>query len=195
MEKINYKSDFDFIMKLIDCNGKDIGVPVYDWTAKFYTTSPARAFTASHKDGVYTNCFDDNGRLHIVCNNHGLPSGVLRCEFTAELPNDLYPDDSERLVLPSPLDIELVRDAPSCPHDIEVELLMPLLKGDKGDPFTYADFTPEQLEALKGPQGDKGDAFTFKDFTEEEIAELQKPATEAAKRADTATGTCAWWSA
>ena len=31
------------------------------------------------------------------------------------------------------------------------------LKGDKGDPFTYADFTAEQLEALKGPKGDKGD--------------------------------------
>jgi hypothetical protein len=31
------------------------------------------------------------------------------------------------------------------------------LTGPKGDPFTYADFTPEQLEALKGPQGPKGD--------------------------------------
>ena len=29
-------------------------------------------------------------------------------------------------------------------------------KGDKGDPFTYSDFTPEQLAALKGPKGDKG---------------------------------------
>ncbi len=27
-------------------------------------------------------------------------------------------------------------------------------KGDKGDPFTYADFTPDQLAALKGPKGD-----------------------------------------
>jgi len=27
-------------------------------------------------------------------------------------------------------------------------------KGDKGDPFEYSDFTPEQLEGLKGPQGD-----------------------------------------
>ncbi len=26
-------------------------------------------------------------------------------------------------------------------------------KGDKGDPFTYADFTAEQLETLHGPQG------------------------------------------
>lgn len=31
------------------------------------------------------------------------------------------------------------------------------LTGPKGDPFTYADFTPEQLEALKGPQGPKGE--------------------------------------
>ena len=30
------------------------------------------------------------------------------------------------------------------------------LKGDKGDPFRYEDFTPEQLEALKGPKGEDG---------------------------------------
>ena len=34
------------------------------------------------------------------------------------------------------------------------------LKGDKGDPFTYADFTAEQLEALKGPKGDDGASAT-----------------------------------
>lgn len=27
------------------------------------------------------------------------------------------------------------------------------VKGDKGDPFTYDDFTAEQLESLRGPQG------------------------------------------
>lgn len=31
-------------------------------------------------------------------------------------------------------------------------------QGPKGDPFTYSDFTEEQLAALKGPKGDKGDA-------------------------------------
>ena len=31
------------------------------------------------------------------------------------------------------------------------------IKGDKGDPFRYEDFTPEQLQALKGPKGDKGE--------------------------------------
>ncbi len=30
-------------------------------------------------------------------------------------------------------------------------------KGEKGDPFTYADFTQEQLLSLKGEKGDKGE--------------------------------------
>ena len=30
-------------------------------------------------------------------------------------------------------------------------------KGDKGDAFTYSDFTEEQLASLKGEKGDKGD--------------------------------------
>ena len=36
------------------------------------------------------------------------------------------------------------------------------LKGDKGDPFTYDDFTDVDKESLKG---DKGDPFTYDDFT------------------------------
>jgi hypothetical protein len=41
---------------------------------------------------------------------------------------------------------------------------------DKGDPFTYDDFTPEQLAALKG---DKGDPFEYADFTPEQLAGLK----------------------
>ena len=47
------------------------------------------------------------------------------------------------------------------------------LKGDKGDPFTYSDFTTEQLAALKGAKGDKGDPFTYSDFTTEQLAALK----------------------
>ncbi len=32
------------------------------------------------------------------------------------------------------------------------------LRGEKGDAFTFADFTPSQLESLRGPKGDKGEA-------------------------------------
>ena len=31
------------------------------------------------------------------------------------------------------------------------------VQGPKGEPFRYEDFTPEQLQALKGPKGDKGE--------------------------------------
>ena len=55
--------------------------------------------------------------------------------------------------------------------------------GPKGDPFTYDDFTPEQLESLRGPvghqgipgiQGPKGDPFTYDDFTPEQLEALKK---------------------
>lgn len=51
-------------------------------------------------------------------------------------------------------------------------------KGDKGDAFTYDDFTPEQLAKLKG---EKGDAFIYDDFTPEQIEGLKQPATDAAQ--------------
>ena len=40
--------------------------------------------------------------------------------------------------------------------------------------------------ALPGEKGDKGDPFTYDDFTPEQIAELQRPATEAAAVANQA---------
>lgn len=40
---------------------------------------------------------------------------------------------------------------------VENITLTPGPKGDKGDPFTYEDFTAEQLASLKGEKGDKGD--------------------------------------
>ena len=49
------------------------------------------------------------------------------------------------------------------------------LKGEKGDPFTYADFTPDQLEKLKGPKGDKGEPFKYSDFTAEQLLALKGP--------------------
>lgn len=55
-------------------------------------------------------------------------------------------------------------------------------QGPQGDPFTYDDFTKEQLASLKGetgpqgkvgPQGPKGDPFTYDDFTGEQLASLK----------------------
>lgn len=62
------------------------------------------------------------------------------------------------------------------------KLLETGIKGDKGDTFTYEDFTEEQLEGLKGPQGEAGEQgpkgedgykFTFDELTEEQKATLK----------------------
>lgn len=67
--------------------------------------------------------------------------------------------------------------------DVDVTTLGPgseatvsTVKGESGQTIT-----------LGIPQGSKGDPFTYNDFTEDQIAELQRPATEAAERADKAT--------
>lgn len=44
------------------------------------------------------------------------------------------------------------------------------LKGEKGDPFVYSDFTSAQLAALKG---EKGDPFRYEDFTQQQLAALK----------------------
>lgn len=46
------------------------------------------------------------------------------------------------------------------------------IKGDKGDPFKYDDFTSEQIEGLKVP-GAKGDKLTFQDLTPAEVDSLK----------------------
>ena len=77
-------------------------------------------------------------------------------------------------------------------------------KGDKGDAFKYEDFTPEQLESLRGPKGEdgfikfeeltpeqkeqlrgpKGDAFTYEDFTQEQLNALKGPQGEPGVKGD-----------
>lgn len=50
--------------------------------------------------------------------------------------------------------------------------------GSKGDPFTYEDFTEDQLQGLIGPQGEKGekgDPFEYSDFTPEQLESLKGP--------------------
>jgi hypothetical protein len=49
------------------------------------------------------------------------------------------------------------------------------LKGPKGEPFKYSDFTQDQLNALKGPKGDKGESFKFSDFTQDQLNALKGP--------------------
>ena len=46
-------------------------------------------------------------------------------------------------------------------------------RGEKGDAFTFEDFTSEQLESLRGEKGDMGEAFKYEDFTPEQLEALR----------------------
>lgn len=156
MTKINYKSDFDFILRLKDCADpkKTVPFPEGDFDARFWTSNKANGYTASYRDGVYTNCFrTEDGGMHFVFDDHRMGKGTLHWEPHFELPNNIYPDNMQDLYRKAALDIELVDGDGDCPTTAELEAMLPYIKGE---PFTFEDFTPEQ------------------------IAELQRPATEAA---------------
>lgn len=152
--KINYKSDFDFILSITDAEGKEVGWPDYDWRAWFFTDIAANAYEASCIGGKCTNCFNDNRRIHVVFNGHHMSPGVLNVRFDSEFPNAIYPDGFQHISDPIKLDVELVRGQGDKPTQMDVDMMLPYIKGE---PFRYEDFTPEQLEALKGPKGDQGE--------------------------------------
>lgn len=158
MEK-NYKSDFDIILTLKTCvrnedgtcSKRDVGWPEHDWVATFRTDNGLREYVASRKGDTLVNCFNDNGRIHVVFNNHRLGKGVLRVDFHSEIPNAIYPDGIQDLYEPQPLDIELVDGPGDCAGAAEVEVLLPYIKGDRGEKLTYGDLTAQDKEDLIAP--------------------------------------------
>ena len=147
---INYKDDFDFIIHLHDAAGAEIPFPDFDFTVLLYTNSRSHVFKAQCIKGKCKNCYNDNGKIHIVCNNHHLGPGILHAEFISELPVGLYPDSHRRHILPSPLDIVLIATAAPPPAKIDVETLLPYIytsaytlaksAGFKGSEKEYADY-------------------------------------------------------
>lgn len=144
--KVNYKSDFDAILRLTDCEGNVLGWPKFDWKAKFYTFSLSNVFTASCIGGVTENCYNDGGGIHVVFDNHKLAIGSLQCEITVDLPDARYPDGYHRVVTPEPLDIELVKGRGDCPSTRAVALVtLPVL----------GELTKSDVEAMLAGKQDK----------------------------------------
>lgn len=170
MRKINYKSDFDFILKIHDCQGNDAQWPSYDWIAKFWTANKLNAFVAKSVGRITENCFNDNGRIHIVADNHGLSPGTVNVEFTALLDNTMFPDGNEKIVVPDQLDICLIREAAPCPTLFDVEMCIPYAKGEKGDKGDKGDPGEKGEKGDKGDKGDPGESGI--ELSEEEIEKL-----------------------
>lgn len=125
MAKINYKSDFDFILTLRDAQGNDIGFPNFDWEARFWTFSLMHTMTASCRGGECINCFNDNNKIHIVVNAPALGCGRLQVEMVTHHENDIYPDGERTVYTPDALDIELVNGKGDTETTAKVEVVLP----------------------------------------------------------------------
>lgn len=162
MSKKNYKSAFDFVLTIMDCDGNDIGFPSFDWIARFYTKSGMGTYIVSSKGGVYTNCFNDAGKIHCVFKGHKLGTGELLVEFVALLPNVMYKDGIQDVYTPLPTGIELVRGMGDCGGSLEVSLTIPFVyitayelavangyKGTLEQYISYINQFPQMFQTVK----------------------------------------------
>lgn len=162
MSKKNYKSAFDFVLTITDCDGNDIGFPSFDWIARFYTKSGMGTYIVSSKGGVYTNCFNDAGKIHCVFKGHKLGTGELLVEFVALLPNVMYKDGIQDVYTPLPTGIELVRGKGDCGGSLEVSLTIPFVyitayelavangyKGTLEQYISYINQFPQMFQTVK----------------------------------------------
>lgn len=119
-------------------------IPPFDWGARIFTPDSTRHVAISQKDGVAHGWSrTDDGKILVHLDRHGLMPGPLIAEFSFLLPDGGYPDGNQRLTRHYDLGVDLTTDDRDVPTAAEATLKVPwqLIKGDKGDPLTYADLT------------------------------------------------------
>lgn len=190
--KINYKSDFDFILGIVGSDGVDVGFPEFDFVARLYTGNRLNGVVVSCVGGKCVNCFNDDSKIHVVINKPNIGVGQLHVELHTSVPDYIFEDGMRDTYFPMPLDIELVSGMGDAPTTAEIESTVNALaylkgnkgdtgdKGDKGDKGDRGEQGIQGIQGVQGEKGDRGEAFTYDDFTPEQIADLKAPAVEAA---------------
>ena len=127
MFKINYKSDFTFILVIRDCEGNDIGFPPMDFDAQIWTNSKINAYYFGRRNGELINCKNEDDKIRVIVNDHQMRCGELQVEGTLQLPDSEFPDQERRIVTPDKLDITLVNVTESTCYRSEVaEISFPM---------------------------------------------------------------------
>lgn len=177
---IHYRDDFVLRERFRDGSGSLVALPDRVDFELRYWVKHNREFVASRIGGVYSNCTPDGDALLVIFKDHNLCEGTLKHDLHLRLVNDLMPDGVQNVYYPEDMAVQLWHLPGDTDGVIESDMLAAYTRGL---PFTYDDFTPEQLAALKG---DKGDPFIWSDFTAAQIELLKQPATDAAKVATAA---------
>ena len=153
VRRVYYKDDLDFYMTLLDCDDENIGIPDFDWRARLWTSSKMNYVTVSSVGGVKTNWRDEgDGRIHVVVDNPGLMPGDVHIDFEALLPNETFADGTRKLVKPFTAPIRLTRDCAPCPSAMEIELMLPYVRGKA---LTFDDLTDAEKDAFAQQAADR----------------------------------------
>ncbi|MDE7411593.1 MAG: hypothetical protein K2M94_06105 [Paramuribaculum sp.] len=132
LRKINNKSDFDFILRLLDADGNPVGWVDANWEATLYTTSKNFAYTASYAYGEKTNCVEQDGDILIVVDRHEFPVGELLMDFSIDIPDKRFPDGSRHVsITAEKTDIEMVLDRGQEATGMVVTLRVPHIKKEE----------------------------------------------------------------
>lgn len=146
MVRINYRSDIRLIE---DWPGTD------DFVYHYYTDR-IRCYKVSLSEG---NCYrkevSGKPKLVVLLNNHHLGKGLLRVTRFINTPDSEMPDGMFLKVYEDSTGITLTSGECDDVSEVDVGLFLPAYqgpKGDKGDPFTWDDFSEEQKEAFNSAQ-------------------------------------------
>ena len=114
--------------------------------------------TGAYRPYIYTPEVD--GHLLILTDNGTLPKGLYGVQITVVGANGetrLRSFWDQQIIVTEKNNSVLQEWDEFKEQDVKARAAVFFFaKGDKGDAFTYDDFTPEQLEALRGPQGVPG---------------------------------------
>lgn len=145
---INYKSDFVLRERFRDAAGNIVLLPDGVDFDLVYTVKHGHTFTASRHDGVYSNCIPDGDALLVIFKDHNLCEGTLRRELHLRLLNDLMPGGFQNVYYPADPAVTLWQFATDSADVVECDALAAYTRGL---PFTFDDFTPAQLDDIRGP--------------------------------------------
>lgn len=179
MIKINYESDFKLIEGFKD--GSSILAAPFRFT--YYVNVSSGVYVAEYNGSEYVNCIPtEGGKVIVPFDSPKLGVGVLMVKREFFLNDSDYKDGICNLVSVERTGITLNEGATDDMGEISIEVFPFYQKGDtgksaydewlnlgnegsvadfinslRGEPFTYEDFTEEQLQALKGEQGERGE--------------------------------------
>jgi len=95
--QVNYQSDFDVLLHIVDSENRAVGFPDFDFVLVF-TTSGNNKVEAGQQDGVQRNVEDKDGDVRIVFNSHKLLPGKLNLEVRTNIADETYPDGKKLTV-------------------------------------------------------------------------------------------------